>query len=335
MYTSIDFSTSIDSCKHPPNQFHPSKKTPHIATHPIPTQDPWQLPRFLVHHRGFFSLRLSYKWNRSVCNLLRMALSLRMMSLGLIQGAARVHIWSFLLPSSIPLFSCATVCLSIHPWLVFRVSWGAFVKGILVLSFLLWSVSCHSVQPACFLPLPSPALSVPFPFPLSSHWAKGHTCPGSETSQSRRARGRCGWGVGSCLPLCQCSPGPWGRRSGCGSPMLLLLSFWLSQLFCFNGGVEAASFVSLSAARTHSPPLGVWPFLLLLARVTFLYQLRHFICELKRTDQALLACSQVHLWLLCPLHFQRLSLFWCFPQSLWTRSDLSHHLEHKQIKNSS
>ena len=111
--------------------------------------------------------------------------------------------------------------------------------------------------------------------------------------------------------------------------MLLPLSFWLSQLFCFNSGMGAASFASLSAARTHSPPLGAWPFLLLLSRVTFLYQLRHFICELKRADQALLACSQVHLWLLCPLHFQRLSLFWCFPHSLWTRSDLSHHLEHK------
>lgn len=329
MRTSINFSTSIGSCKHPPNQFHPSKKTPHIATHPSsPPRTPGNYPDFLsitvvsslwdCHMNGIVQYVTFWEWPLWLC----------IMSLGFIQGAARVRIWSFLLLSSVLLFSCATACSSIHPWLVFRGLW-AFVKGILVLSFLLWCVSCHSVQPACLLPLPSPALSVPFPFPLSSHWAKGHTYPGSETSQSRRARGRCGWGVGSCLPLCRCSPGPWGRRSGCGSPVLLPLSSWLSQLFCFSGGVEAASFASLSAARTHSPPLGVWPFLLLLARVTFLHQLRHFICELKRTDQALLACSQVHLWLLCPLHFQRLSLFSCFPQSLWTRSDLSHHLEHK------
>ena len=192
MYTSINLSTSIDSRKHHANQFHPSKKTPHIATHPSsPPRTPGNYPDFLsftvvsslwdCHINGIIQYVTFCKW----------PLSFRVMSLGFIQGAARVHIWSFLLLSSIPSFSCATVCLSIHPWLVFRVSW-AFVKGILVLSFLLWSVSSHSVQPACLLPLPSPALSVPFPFPLSSHWAKGHTCPGSETSQSRRARGRCG-----------------------------------------------------------------------------------------------------------------------------------------------
>lgn len=204
-------------------------------------------------------------------------------------------------------------------------------KGILVISFLLWPVpSTRCCQDAPTFAFPSSLY--PFPLPLSSRVPTTTTCPGSRISKCR-GHGMAGRGWGAACYSRQCSPGPWDRGPAGVSQMPLWLSFWLSELFGFSGGVwtgptgvsqftlvDFAARTNPTLERVATSSLSVQGDISLSAGTLWLWVERGLL--------GLAGPLSVHPRRLCPTCLTAFSLP-VLSSQLWTRSTLSHHLKHK------
>lgn len=133
----MHFNTCIGSCNinhnqnkkqscYPPNSlllslcctFHPD---------PLPSlhNNHWSI----LHHYGYIFLRMPYKWNNTIYNLLRLASFFSIMPLRFFKLLSESIVHFFLLSNS------TTVCLSIHP---LKNIWVISTLGILQI-MLLWT----------------------------------------------------------------------------------------------------------------------------------------------------------------------------------------------------